>query len=198
MRARDNPFATAHLHRLRYRLRGWSWEEFMRRLAQMNFRAAIVGPEGSGKTTLLENLAPRLQAEGFEVVPLRLTRENNGFSREALDRMFAALTLRHMLLFDGAEQMPRWAWLRFRWNARRAGGLVVTAHRSGLLPTLHECGTSADLLAELIAELSGGTPSALPKQAAELMAKHRGNLRDALRDLYDQWAERTEHAVLSS
>ena len=28
--------------------------------------------------------------------------------------------------------------------------------------------------------------------------KHRGNLRDALRDLYDQWAERTEDAVLSS
>ncbi|MBK8000329.1 MAG: hypothetical protein IPK15_16805 [Verrucomicrobia bacterium] len=75
MRARDNPFSTDRVLRVRYRLRGESWDSLLSRLAALKYRGAIVGPEGAGKTTLLEDLEPHLVAKGFEVVSLRLTRE---------------------------------------------------------------------------------------------------------------------------
>jgi ABC-type hemin transport system ATPase subunit len=75
MRARDNPFATVHVHRIRYRFDGLTWDQFMERLAQWNYRGAIVGPEGTGKSTLLEDLRPRLAERGFEPLALRLTQE---------------------------------------------------------------------------------------------------------------------------
>ena len=72
-----------------------------------------------------------------------------------------------------------------RFRTRRAGGLVITSHRPGLLPTLFECETSPELLAGIVGELAGSEV-----EAGELWARHRGNVRDALRELYDQWAGR--------
>jgi hypothetical protein len=74
-----------------------------------------------------------------------------------------------------------------RLRTRRAGGLVITSHRPGLLPTLFECTTSPELLAEIVGELSGAD-----LEAGELYERHRGNVRDALRELYDRWAGRSE------
>ena len=125
MRARDNPFATAYVHRIRYRFDGLTWEQFLERLAQRNYQGAIVGPEGAGKSTLLEDLRPRLTERGFEPLPLRLTREAPRFSRTILRELAATLTPRHVVLLDGAEQMSRWAWWTFRWRIRCAGGLII-------------------------------------------------------------------------
>ncbi|HLH53873.1 MAG TPA: hypothetical protein VKY92_09690, partial [Verrucomicrobiae bacterium] len=59
----------------------------------------------------------------------------------------------------------------------------------GRLPTLWECHTSKDLLAELMAELSGGIPSELSHLAGALWEQHAGNVRKALRDCYDMLAQ---------
>ena len=79
MRARDNPFRTERILEIRYRPQGCSWDDLLRRLAGMDYRAAIVGPEGSGKTTLLEDLEPRLRALGLGVRMLRLDLERREF-----------------------------------------------------------------------------------------------------------------------
>jgi hypothetical protein len=42
----------------------------------------------------------------------------------------------------------------------------------------------ADLLQQLLGEEAGGL------SPEELHARHRGNLRDVLRELYDRWAAR--------
>ena len=188
MRARDNPFATARVHQIRYRLPdGLTWEELLAGLESMNWRGAIVGPEGVGKTTLLEDFEPRLRERGFEVVWLRLTREEPRFSVATLVQL-ASLDSRHIILFDGAEQLSRWTWWRFLRGVRRTGGLLITSHRTGLLPTLLECKTAPELLVEIVANLLDETPEACRAHADFLFHKHQGNLREALRELYDVWS----------
>jgi len=185
MRARDNPFSTDRVLKIRYRPRGWTWEQLLDRLARLDYRAAIVGPEGHGKTTLMEDLEPHLRAKGFNVKHLRLTRERPTFDRAWLRDFFAATGPNDVLLFDGAEQLTRLAWWRFRQAARKAGGLIITSHRAGMLPTLVECTTDADLLGGIVRDLVPvGTDN-----TADLFARHRGNVREALRELYDRYAE---------
>jgi hypothetical protein len=185
MRARDNPFATACVHRIRYRLpEGLTWEDLLARLESMKWRGAIVGPEGAGKTTLLEDFAPRLVDRGVEIVWLRLTQEEPRFTPATLHGL-ASIHTGQMILFDGAEQLSRWGWWRFLRLARRAGGLVITSHRPGLLPTLLECGTTPELLAGIVADLLTEAPEIHGAEARRLHRKHAGNLREALRELYD-------------
>lgn len=194
MKARDNPFATDRVHRIRYRLAEQEWTALERKLCESSRRGAIVGPEGSGKTTLLEDIAARLQRDGWRAKWLRLTRERPRFAPAELKRFFAELSRRDVILFDGAEQLGGWAWRRFVRRCRRSGGLLITSHRTGLLPTLHECSTSPQLLFDIVAELH--PPAAAPSgvQLRELtdslFISHCGNVRDALRSLYDWSAER--------
>jgi hypothetical protein len=180
VRARDNPFASDRVERLRYRLpEGLTWDHLLERLAALRFRAALVGPHGRGKTTLLEELAPRLAAKGFRVRTVTLRQEERGVDWKRL----RGLREDDILFLDGAELLGRLAWLRVRFHCRRSGGLIVTSHRPGLLPTLLECGTTPELLAELVRELTGEEP-----ETAELFARHGGNLRLVFWNLYDRSA----------
>jgi len=65
MKARDNPFSSDRILGIRYRLQDLTWEQLWLRLADMDYRGALVGPQGSGKTTLLEDLASALGERGF-------------------------------------------------------------------------------------------------------------------------------------
>lgn len=191
MKARENPFKTDSVLGVRYRLRDRSWDDLFERLKKLNYRAAIVGPHGTGKTTLLEDMEPRLVALGFRVIHLRLDRETRSFERLFLRQLFATLSERDVLLFDGAEQMSRMGWQRFKIRSKRAAGLIITSHRRGMLPTLIECATSSELLSEIIRELLGDEARReLPDKlhANKLHTKHDGNLRDALREMYDLYA----------
>lgn len=189
MRAKDNPFAVDRVLGVRYRPQGWMWEQLLRRLASLQYRAAIVGPEGRGKTTLLEDLGPRLARQGFGVRPLRLSREQPKFPRGGLARFFHDVRPNDLILLDGAEQMGRLEWWHFKRRARKAAGLVITSHRPGLLPTLVECRTDAGVLREIVDALLPGPSSSHLPPAQELFDRHRGNVREALRELYDRCAD---------
>ena len=183
MRARDNPFSAQRVLAIRYRLSGVTWDEMLARLDALHSRAALVGPHGHGKTTLLEDLGARLAERGFRVRTVTL--HDGGRRLDAIQRkiLFHDLTPADVLLLDGAEQLGRLPWLEVRTRTRAAGGLIITYHRLGLLPTLHECRTTPGLLAEIVEELAGeGVP-------ADLFDRHGGNVRDALRELYDAFAD---------
>jgi hypothetical protein len=184
VRARDNPFRTERVLRVRYRLASGTWDDLLGRFEELGRRAAIVGPKGTGKTTLLEDLAPRLRARGFVVHELRLDEETPRFEPGFLDRLFASLGPRDVILFDGAEQLGWIAWSRFERRARAAAGLLVTCHRPGLLPALIETSTTSELLEGIVEELLGAR---LPETPA-LFEKHGGNVREALRELYDHYS----------
>ncbi len=189
MRARDNPFSTDRVLQVRYRPEGTDWDELLLRLAGLGYRAAIVGPKGSGKTTLLEDLAPRLDQLGFQTTMLRLDEAHPyltpTFEREFFQRLGAG----DVVLLDGAEQMSWWRWRRFCRGSTRGGGLIVTSHRAGLLPTLLECRPTPELLDHLLQELVGLQASTLRTQARRLYVECQGNIREVLRGLYDLCAD---------
>lgn len=189
MKARDNPFATHRILQARYRLQNYSWNELLARLENLHFRAAIVGPEGVGKTTLLEDLAPHLKRRGFAIINLRLDLEKRNFSRDEWNQLWRDVSTQKVILFDGAEQMPRWKWELFKKKSRAAGGLIITSHRAGMLPTLLNCSTSPQLLDELIEEIAPHEAAKLKDKTAALFHKHDGNLRHCLRELYDIYAD---------
>ena len=196
MKARDNPFATEKvLAAIRYTDPagdpGTGLEAaaaLVARCEAIGGRAAIVGPHGSGKTTLLEDLASVLARRGLRVVALRLDADRRRLPR-TWRRTARQLTAVDVVCLDGAEQLGPLPWLRFRWQARRAGCVLVTTHRPGRLPTLVTCATNAGLLDRITRRLA---PHRLPgaPPAEDLFARHRGNLRDALRELYDVYASR--------
>jgi hypothetical protein len=193
MRARDNPLRTDRVLQVRYRLQGATWNELLTRCQQLHYRGAVIGPHGSGKTTLLEDLEPQLRRRGFETHFLRLSEEVRTFPPGQVGKLFRRLTGHDLLLLDGAEQMNPLRWCWFRWRARRAGGLLITTHGPGRLPTLWECRTSPALLAGIAAELleaqGEAERDAVLAHAETFFAKHGGNLRHALRDWYDLLAQ---------
>jgi hypothetical protein len=178
-RARDNPFAVHRVLRERYRLSALDWHELLARLERLGRRGAIVGPHGSGKTTLLEDLAGRLEGQGWRIHLLRFNADQRRLgvppTWEPAD----------FVLCDGAEQLSVLDWRRLARRASRAGGLVITTHRAGRLSVLHRCETSPELLRSLAASL--GEPLSA-RECGELHARHDGNLRAALSELYDRWA----------
>jgi hypothetical protein len=185
MRACDNPFRSERVLQVRYQLQGATWEDLLARWQERQRRGAIIGPHGTGKTTLLESVEPRLREQGLDTRFLRLNTEQRELAPGLLNQICASLTPSVVLLLDGAEQMSALAWRWFLWRTRRAGGLLITTHQAGRLPTVWECRTSATLLAEIAARLLAVEPAAVQERAEELFQKHRGNLRDALREWYD-------------
>ncbi len=185
-RARDNPFSSDRVLKIRYQPVGWTWKELMARLERMRYRGAIVGPEGRGKTTLLEDLEPHLAALGYAVSLRRIVSDSPALPDEELRRM-ERLADRDILLLEGGELLSRWRWRKVLRATERAGGVIVTAHRPGLLPTLVECESHADLVDEIVQRLSGDSEFPQPV-VHELLMKHKGNVRDVLRDLYDRWS----------
>jgi len=192
LRARDNPFSSDRVLRLRYRLSDEEWYGLYRKLERQGGRGALVGPKGSGKTTLLEDLSLRLRQRVKDVTLIRLSAEFPALPNQYKTTFFTGLTRNHAVLLDGAEQLPFMRWMQFRWQTRQAGIVVITTHWAGRLPTLHPCSTSSGLLRELVASL-GQTVS--ETNATALFHRHNGNLREALRELYDLAADKDFPAV---
>jgi MoxR-like ATPase len=192
MRARDNPFATERVLQLRYQFPSGTdgWAMLLDRLETLHFHAALVGPHGAGKTTLLEDLGYRLKDRGFRIHSVFLNEQDRVYPLEFFHRLKDEIGGNDIILLDGAEQLGALNWYRFRWQARRARGLIITTHRPGRLPVLWHCQTDPNLLADLIVRLVA--PSSLPdqNQMRQLYDRHHGNLREALRELYDIASDR--------
>jgi energy-coupling factor transporter ATP-binding protein EcfA2 len=197
MRACDNPFRVQRLARLAYRLEGTTWEALLARWDALGRRAALVGPEGRGKSTLLAELGGLLvERDGVRLRAVVLRRGERRLPRAERARLLDGVEARDLLLVDGAQELASWEWRRLCEASRDAGGLLVTSHRAGLLPTLHECRTTPELLDDLLAELLRGERDeslVVPiAEAAAMFARHHGNLRDALLAAYDHCAARSD------
>jgi energy-coupling factor transporter ATP-binding protein EcfA2 len=176
---------------VRYRFLEGGWEDLFARLADLEGRGAIVGPEGSGKTTLLEDLAALLERRGRSVSLLTLSAGEHGLSSRQRRSALEAATSRSFLLVDGADVLAPRALRALIREGGAAGGFVVTTHNEGLLPTLWRTRTSPDLFAKTVQELTGAGPEAFGRPVEDLFRSHTGNLREALRELYDVCAEKS-------
>jgi len=83
------------------------------------------------------------------------------------------------------------AWRRFLSQSRNSAGLIITTHQPCRLPVLLTCETSVQLLREIIHELAGEMPTVRESFVDDLYERHQGNLRDALREMYDCFARKT-------
>ncbi len=187
MNARENPFASECIEKLPFRFPlGMDWETLLKRMEAQQWCASIVGGNGVGKTTALEQLLPHLAARGFEPVLFRLSADVGMKEKERLPDKLREIRAPGFILLDGAEQLSTRHWLSVRAAASAAAGFVVTVHRSSRLPVVLELETSAKLLETLVTDLTGGK---LPDgEAASVFMRHRGNLRECLREFYDRWA----------
>jgi hypothetical protein len=184
IRACDNPFAVHRVLQQRYRLTPGEWTRLREEFTGHKHRGAIIGPHGAGKTTLLEDLGIRLENSGWRLRWVRLNRESPRITAALATMTFRRLGPCDLVLLDGAEQLGPIGWWRFRWQTRRAGGCIITAHTPGRLPTLWRCGTSPGLLQAIVQDLG---VSCDREEATRLHARHTGNIRDALRELYDRF-----------
>lgn len=189
MRARDNPFRTERVLRVRYQfVDDTGWDRLLERLEQSAYRGAIVGPEGTGKTTLQEGLADRLEAAGRTVCWLRFHRGIRNSAAQQIAKLRRENSRDDLLFVDGAEQLSWILWLRLRRLSNRYAGLVINSHQPGRLPTLVRCRTTPALLARIVNQL---TPHGIEPPADELgnlFRRFNGNLRLCLRELYDRCA----------
>lgn len=188
MRARENPFAVDRILKVRYQPLKMSWDQIIEDLVRLNYRAAVVGPEGSGKTTLLEDLEQRLNRRGFLSASLRINEGQRSIPQSALQEFFAPLDGRHIVYADGVEQLSLLSWLSFKRRTRTLGGLVITTHREGRLPTLIYCDTTPQVLEDILAQLLGHDLVRVQDSIEDMFQKHRGNIREILRDYYDVFA----------
>jgi len=173
---------------VRYQPLDADWDGLMIRLCELNFRAAICGPEGAGKTTLLEDLGRRLNSAGQSTRWLQLRRETQSTARRQLDEYLAAVAGDELLLVDGVEQLGPLDWRRLKRRSRRQAGLIITTHAAGRLPTLIECRTTVTLLVSIVEQLAPGSGEGLRDELPELFVRHAGNIRLCLRELYDRCA----------
>jgi hypothetical protein len=159
------------------------------RMVALGGRAQIVGPHGVGKSTLLAALVPALSAAG----PVSSIALHDGQRRLPPDwRANAARVQAHTVVVDGFVQLSRWQrWQLKRRCARHEWNLLVTAHQDVGLPTLLNLAPSLSTLLQVADRLQLGFANPVPsEQVARRFESCRGNLREALLALYDDYERR--------
>ena len=160
--AQGNPFASHRIDDLGYRFVDEDWASALSRLAALEYRAAIIGPEGKGKTTLLFELERQLRERGNLVRLERLAPQGLETERsvvaalpgspkprtdcEFVDPRHCASDIsgEEILLIDSAGLLTQPERLRLRFLARKARGLVITSHEPSWLPTWVTCTTTLE------------------------------------------------------
>jgi hypothetical protein len=189
MKARENPFRVERIRRIRFRPQGLAWNEILERLEDLGYRAAVAGPDGSGKTTLLEDLLPFLEEKGFRIRSTRLSLPRRALPPEKKRELLAEVGPRDIIVFDGADLVRRLDWWYLRRASRQAGGLLVTTHTRRLLPILVRCRTSFALFREIVGDIQEDRDPRPRIDLREVYERHAGNIRDALRELYDIYSD---------
>ncbi|HEB61288.1 MAG TPA: AAA family ATPase [Phycisphaeraceae bacterium] len=186
--ARNNPFRVDCVQTVRYRL-PLSRDHLYLRLESLNYRAAIVGPEGSGKTTLLYDIFRQLRGAGIRVYMLRMHADDQFLTKRETKALFRSLEQDCLVFFDGADHLTSSLWKLVLRESGRLRGLIITSHQPGLLPTLIETETTPELLQGIVRDLLGSETDFTEQEAQRLFSACSGNIRDALRLLYDNFAE---------
>ena len=176
---------------------GQDAEKLVRRLQRNGWWGEIVGAHGAGKSALLATLIPSITNAGRHAVLVELHDGQRRLPRDFdRDCRHQAATV---IVVDGYEQLSRWRrWLLVRYCRRRGWGLLVTAHAHVGLPDLCQIAATPDLAAKIVEQLMHGRASPFAaSEPAECLARHDGNLREALFDLYDLYEQRRSFDGLS-
>lgn len=188
-----NPFATRHtrpgqIPPLDERGDPRDLAGLLAELRRQGGSAAIIGPHGTGKSTLLAAMVATLAAAGDDVQNLRIRRRRDLI---AVLASLAAAAGGGVLGIDSWEVLGRVAGRLVVLLARlRRVRLIVTSHRATPLPTLIKTRATPAVLAAIVRRLPADGGLLEPADLKHAFSRHRGNLREALADLYDRVEER--------
>lgn len=188
-----NPFSTRFTRPggIPYRFPpGTSAELLVERLAENGWQGQILGSHGSGKSAFVAALIPAIERAGRQVVLVELHDQQRRMPDDWLQRVDPSRPT--AVIVDGCEQLSSWNRSALKRSCRRRGlGLLVTAHRSLGLPDLFCTSVDLPLAQEIVRSLLGDQQSLIrPEEVEQCFERHRGNLREALFDLYDLYEER--------
>ena len=184
----ENPFCTRHIRPGAIPFLfppGEDAETLVRRLQQNGWRGAIVGAHGTGKSALLATLIPQIELAGQRAELVEL---HDGQRQLPLNlRRDKRLRPPMVLIVDGYEQLSRWRRFLLKRHCRRRGlGLLVTAHTPVGLPELFRTEPTPELAERVVGRLMAGRlPPFATADIATCFARHQGNIRETLFDLYD-------------
>lgn len=189
LHAHENPFRTEQMHSLRYRFEpGTDLTSLRQRFSELNYRAALVGPMGHGKTTLVRELADAIETDGIPTARVRFSRQQRHAAPAQLLQLARESSPETLLVIDGSEQVGWLTWRRFLRRSGHCRGVLITAHTPGRLPTLLECRTQPELLLNIVRELAPQHFANFEPDLTTMFARHDGNVRECLRELYDRCA----------
>jgi hypothetical protein len=167
-------------------------ETLLTRLAENRWWGQITGPHGSGKSTLLAALIPGIERAGRRVVSIELHDGQRRMPSEAWNSIASEPAA--IVIVDGYEQLSRFS----RWRLKRCCrgrklGLLVTSHAPVGLPDLFHSAADLTLAVQIVEQLQRGYPCLItPADIAPRFARHQGNLRETLFDLYDLYEARRD------
>lgn len=169
---------------------GESAAELVDRLRDHGWWGQIVGPHGSGKSALLAALKPAIETAGRQTVLIELHDGQRRLPPDFRRRLDAGRPT--VLIVDGYEQLGLWQRQRLRRFCRRGGlGLLLTAHGPVGLPDLRHTSATLELAQQIVEHLQRSHPPLITAQdVAERFARHGGDLRELLFDLYDVYEVR--------
>jgi hypothetical protein len=198
---KSNPFCAARLRPGTIDFvfeQGKSLEQLVDSLAANGWRGQITGGHGTGKSTLLAALTPAIEGRGRLVLSITLAAGHRHLPRRFLRSLARAAGL-GVAAIDGVEQLHVWNRLLLkRLSQTRRVGLVVASHRSARLPRLYETAMDDSRAWSVVQRLQDGFPPHVRSDdLVERLARHAGNLREALFDLYDLYEERSRTGCVS-
>jgi hypothetical protein len=190
-----NPFATRHIRpgAGEYLFPPGVWpEQLIQRLRANEWWGQIVGSHGSGKSALVAVLVPLLRSAGRNVAPYALRRGQRRLPTSE-DRSAAPWDAATQVIVDGYEQLSWWSrrWLASRCR-RHGAGLLITTHHPVGLPELFTTRLDEAAACAVVARLMRGRPPVVgDEDVRHAFARHGGNLRETLLELYDAYEART-------
>jgi energy-coupling factor transporter ATP-binding protein EcfA2 len=187
---RPNPFSTRFVRpgAIGYRFEdGQTAAGLVARLAELGWRAQVLGPHGSGKSTLIAAIVGPLEQGGRGACVFVL---RDGQRRMPVGWVSDAnKASAGVIVVDGYEQLGRLnrCWLALR--CRRNGwGLLVTAHRDVGFRTLYRTAANLDVAQAVVAALLPADDTSISRQTvADAFAASQGDLRETLFALYDRY-----------
>jgi GTPase SAR1 family protein len=189
MRAQENPFRSTEIDTKPTSFARYDLDYYLKKLKELQCKAAILGEHGVGKSTLLCSLFRRLKDEGQQVVFLRACgQEEPGHLSDYYNHLClvrAVILNRQAIIFlDGIDSMPFLLKEFVVSLSPYLKGLVVTSHRAERLSTLTVVTACPKFLARRIAELVNAPALDLSTLVSDLLNKHNNNYRSVFFALY--------------
>ncbi|HOA53202.1 MAG TPA: hypothetical protein PKI05_13190 [Thermogutta sp.] len=169
---------------------GCSWES-VHEIFQANQRlGAVIGPHGAGKSAFITAFTHWMENNGQPCLALEL-HDGQRTLGQATWRKLEALQ-DTVVTVDGYEQLSAWSRYQLRRLCRKKHlGLIVTAHTDIEIPLLFAPEPNEDLAWQIVQYLlARGQPLINRDDVRASFARHQGNLREMLFDLYDLYEVR--------